>query len=655
MKRRKAVAMAATQRRKIAKKTHGRRTHLFAAVLAMLATVFVSRAAQLQIIQGGSWQAQAWSQTTETVELPAPRGAIYDRNGKALALSRQEYRAFFAPAQSADVDRDIQSIASALDLSRKDRQRLRRRSTGWISIGRVGVSQREALVRAVGPGVEFESMVTRVYPEGDLARSVLGALDTEGRGRSGLEGVLDSILTGTPGRLTGRRDAHGELYPIPESPDHPAEPGHDVYLTIDADLQAIAEAALEKGLQRTGSSGGDVLMADPRTGEILAVASRRQGSSGTIPAFTSPYEPGSTVKPFLLATLLSEDLADLDEKVFAENGEYRTPHRVLTDEHPYDSLTVEEVIQYSSNIGAAKLSDRLQPGLQYRYLRDFGFGTPTGIDFPGESGGLLRRPSGWSALSPASLAIGYELMTTSLQQLMAYGALANGGTLMQPALVKEIRSGSETARRFEPRPIRRVLDETSARSVSDVLQTVVGEGTGSEASLVTLRMAGKTGTARIASAGGYDQGRYASSFVGFTPVEDPRLVIMVKLEDPKGEVYGGLTAAPVIRAVVQAVLATQGRGLIEPGSAINPRARLDWAEHGEVSPYRLASTEEVRPASSSRQELRLPDLIGLETRVAVSRLHAIGLRVELAGSGRVANQEPAPGTRVVRGAAILLR
>ncbi len=647
--------MATTQRRKIAKRTHGRRTQFFAAVLAVLATVFVSRAAQLQIVQGGSWQAQAWSQTTETVELPAARGAILDRNGKALALSRQEYRAFFAPAQSADVDRDIQSIASALDLSRKDRQRLRRRSTGWISIGRVGVSQREALVRAVGPSVEFESIVTRVYPEGDLARSLLGTLDTEGHGRSGMEGVLDSVLTGTPGRLTGRRDAHGELYPIPENPDLLAEAGHDVYLTLDADLQAIAEAALATALERTGSSGGDVLMADPRTGELLAVASRRKGSAGTIPAFTSPYEPGSTVKPFLLATLLSEDLADLDEKVFAENGEFRTPHRVITDEHPYDSLSVEEVIRYSSNIGSAKLSDRLEPGLQYRYLRDFGFGTPTGIDFPGESGGLLRRPSNWSALSQASLAIGYELLTTSLQQVMAYGALANGGTLMQPALVREVRSGGETTRQFQTRPIRRVLDESSARSVSDVLQTVVGEGTGSEASLATLRMAGKTGTARIASAGGYDQRRYASSFVGFTPVNDPQLVIMVKLEDPKGAVYGGLTAAPVIRAVVQAVLATRGRGLIEPGSGMHQRARLDWAGRAEASPYRLASTEGVRSSSGPRQELRLPDLRGLETRVAVSRLHALGLRVELTGSGRIVRQEPAPGTSVVRGAAILLR
>ncbi len=649
--------MAKKKARKITKKTHGRRTQLFAAVLAVLATGFVSRAAQLQIVQGSRWQKQVLTQTTETIPLPAERGAIYDRNGKALALSRQEYRAFFAPAQSKDIRRDIQAISATLELSRSQSRRLASRSTGWISIGQVGMGERDALRRNVGPAVEFEPVLTRVYPEGDLARSLLGAVTAEGQGRSGLEMVLDTLLSGTPGELVGRRDAVGELYPIPRSPDNPATRGRDVYLTIDADLQAIAEAALRTALEQTGSSGGDVLMADPRTGELLAVASRREGSEGSVPAFTSPYEPGSTVKPFLLATLLEEDLARLDDLVYAENGEYRTAHRVITDVHPYGTITVAEVIQYSSNIGSAKLSDRIEHGVQYRYLRDFGFGTPAGIDLPGESSGLLRRPDRWSALSPASLAIGYELMTTSLQLVMAYAALANGGTLLEPALVRKVDAGGGTAWRFERRPIRRVIGAETAREVSNVLQAVVGEdGTGAEASLATLEIAGKTGTARIASGGGYSERRYASSFVGYTPVDDPRLVIMAKLEDPKGSVYGGLTAAPVMRTVVQAILATRGRGLIETGVGRQNRDRLEW-ETRETSalPYRFAANTDVpQPRTAERNE-RLPNLRGLETRVAAARLHEMGLRVELTGTGRVTGQEPAAGTRVVRGATILLR
>jgi cell division protein FtsI (penicillin-binding protein 3) len=650
--------MATNKRRRVSKKTHGRRTQLFAAVLAVLATAFVSRAAQLQIVQGGRWQAQAWTQTTETVELPAVRGAIYDRNGKALALSRQEYSAFFAPAQSADVRRDAQAITAILDLSRSQARRLTSRSTGWISIGQVSMGQREALSRAVGPGVEFEPVLTRVYPEGEVARVLLGTVTTEGQGQSGLELVLDTLLRGTPGELVGRRDGRGELYPIPASPQTPARSGRDVYLTIDANLQAIAEAALEVALEQTGSSGGDVLMADPRTGELLAVASRREGAAGTVPAFTSPYEPGSTVKPFLLATLLGEGVVRLEDRVYAEHGEYRTAHRVITDVHPHDTISVAEVIQVSSNIGAAKLSDRLQPGIQYRYLRDFGFGTPTGIEIPGESPGLLRRPDRWSALSQASLAIGYEMLTTSLQLVMAYGALANGGTLLKPALVREVRTeGESSGWRLEPEPIRRVIDRSTARRISGVLEAAVGDGgTGTGASLATLKIAGKTGTARIASDGGYANLRYAASFVGYTPVEDPRLVIMAKLEDPQGSVYGGLTAAPVTRTVVQAILATRGLGLIETGAAARNRARLDWdAQQNVESPYRLAAVEQAAGASDMERKLRLPDLKGLETRIAVARLHELGLRVELLASGRVTRQEPAAATRVVRGATILLR
>jgi cell division protein FtsI (penicillin-binding protein 3) len=239
---------------------------------------------------------------------------------------------------------------------------------------------------------------------------------------------------------------------------------------------------------------------------------------------------------------------------------------------------------------------------------------------------------------------------------MAYGALANGGTLLQPALVREVRSGAGSDWHFRRRPIRQVIDAATAKRVSGVLQSVVGEGTGSEASLATLEVAGKTGTARIASGGGYSDLRYAASFVGYTPVEDPQLVIMAKLDDPKGHVYGGLTAAPVTRTVVQAILATRGRGLIEAGAPGRRPGRIDWGTgDSPPSPYRFASTDLAPEPRTGGRQLRLPDLGGLETRVAVARLHSLGLRAELQTSGRVTRQEPAAGTSVVRGATILLR
>ncbi len=461
-----------------------------------------------------------------------------------------------------------------------------------------------------------------------------------------------------------------------------------MYLTIDLELQEIAEQALAAALAETGASGGDILMADPRTGELLAVASIREGQKFGIPAFTDPYEPGSTVKPFLVATLLQEGRATLDDRVDVENGEWRTAHRTIRDVHGYESLSVAEVLLYSSNIGAAKLSNRLERGLQYAYLRDFGFGTPTGVRVPSESAGLLRRPASWSAVSQGSLAFGYELLVTSLQMVAAYGALANGGVLMRPTLVREIRDlDGRTTWRAQTEAVRRVITREIASSVTEVLTWVVSEeGTGRRAALETLPIAGKTGTARIASNGSYVERRYAASFVGFAPADDPKLVILTKLEAPRGQYYGGGIAAPVSRHVLQAMLAGQDAGLMDTDDPA-PEDRLDWtasnrldwgrttAEDAPVGPeprsygagegmFRFAVAN-AGPAEQRRRTdpgsappsagLTIPDVLGLDMRAAVGRLHEAGLQVEIHGSGEVKDQVPAPGTTGVRGARVILR
>jgi cell division protein FtsI (penicillin-binding protein 3) len=632
-------------------------------MLALLATAFVSRAAQLQIVQSERWKTQAYDQTTERVELPAARGGIYDRNGKPLALSRPRYRAFFAPTEATDRRRDATTIARVLDLSSRETSRLTDADRGWHLIGTVSGREREILAGSVSRGIHFEQVESRMYPQSGLARSLLGSVAASGRGRSGLELVLDSLLRGTPGEVLKQKDARGERYVVSTEPDAPATPGNDVFLTLDAELQEIAEQALDRALDETGSSGGDVLIADPRTGDLLAVASRRPDATASIPALSDPFEPGSTVKPFLLANLLQENLASLDDRVYAENGEYRTAYRTIRDVHPHDTLTVAEIVRFSSNIGAAKLAERIEPGLQYRYLRDFGFGTPTGLRFPGESGGLLRRPETWSALSQASLAFGYELMVTSVQLVAAYGALANDGVLLRPGLIREIRSPEGRPvwrRRIEP--IRRVIRPEIAGTITHVLSSVVDEGgTGSRASLATLTVAGKTGTARIASDGGYGERRYAASFVGYIPAEQPRLVVLTKLEDPKGLYYGGRVAAPLIRTVLQDILAAPGVGIIGADLTREPRERLEWGTYRQVreSPFRLASDDGMPRAAAlaagRQQRLVLPDLTGLRVRTAAARLHQLGLQVKLECSGQVRRQTPAPGSRMVPGATVLLQ
>ncbi len=652
---------------------HRRRTRVLAVVWILFGLICVARAADLQVVQGDRWEKLAEAQNAEKVRIPAQRGSILDRDGRPLVLSSREYRAYLAPAEASSPRRAAAGIARVLGLSHADERRLATADGGWVAVPRkVTSAEKERLQAAVHEGLHFEPLAARVYPEGSLARSLLGSVSPNGNGRSGLELVLDSLLRGSAGAALARRDARGRTYRIPDGEVTQPRPGDDVVLTIDAELQRIAEDALDRALKETGASGGDVIMADPTTGEILAVASRRAGDPLSVPAFTDPYEPGSTLKPFLLASLLSEGKVRLGEKIDTENGVWHTDGRTIRDVHGEDSLSVADVIRFSSNIGAAKLSARLSPGLQYHFLRDFGFGVPTGIEYPAESSGLLRRPDDWSGFSQASLAMGYEISVTSVQLVSAYAALANGGVLMRPYLVREIRApDGQVIYRRDPRPVRRVIDPRVAHAVTRVLATVVESGTGSRARLATLPVAGKTGTARVALGQGYERGRYSASFVGYTPVDEPKLVVLTKLDDPQGSYFGGSTAAPVSRSMLQAALATRGVTLPDGDLARSAPApaRPVWGDDqaataapetkGAQGPFVFAVNAAPENWSAGHDETTadrvLPDLRGLPVRSAVARLHELGLRVALEATGTVQAELPTPGSRVSAGATVRLR
>ena len=349
-----------------------------------------------------------------------------------------------------------------------------------------------------------------------------------------------------------------------------------------------------------------------------------------------------------------------------EDGRLRIGSRVISDVYGYDTLSVRRVISKSSNVGAAKLSTRLTPAVQHRYLRDFGFGMRTQLGHLSESPGRLSRPESWTSLSPASHAIGYEISATSLQLALAYGAIANGGVLMRPSLVREIRDPSgRLVRRFDPIPVRRVISEEVAEAVRGVLEEVVRDGTGTLAGMARFAVAGKTGTARLAVDGRYAPGRYRASFVGFAPADDPRIVILTRLEDPKGGVYyGGAIAAPTSQATLKAALAADGvqvdprlvvsdarpRPWSGGGAAGTPEGAVIFASSGTGAP----GTDDLTD-TSGRGVVALPDLAGLSARAAAARLHALGLRVEWRGQGSVAGQSPAPGSELLRGETVVLR
>jgi len=659
------------------------------------AFVVVVRGFHLQVVEGEAWSERAVGQHRQRQVLPAPRGSIYDRNGVPLAVSREAYRIAVAPRELRDPRATAARLQSVLGLSASAARRAVDERRRWVVLpGRYDAVARQAL--GSEPGIHFELVSERIYPHGSLAVELLGRVDGEGRALGGLELALDSLLRGRPGRAVGRRDGRGRVVPgsllVVEDP----VPGHDVYLTLDHELQEIADEALRDAIERTGSQGGDLIMTDPRTGEILAAASVRVGGRATWYGLTEPYEPGSTIKPFLVAALLAEGRAALGDSIYAEEGRYVQDGRTITDEQGYGWIALRDALRYSSNIAMAKVAGRLDPGQQYVYLRDFGFGTPTGIRYPSESSGMLRRPEHWSRYSQASLAIGYEIAVTPLQMVLAYGALANGGVLMEPRLIREVRSRSgRVVDRFEPRALRRVIPESVAREVSAVLVEVVEAGTGREAGLGTFRVAGKTGTAKQVRGGRYEAGSYTASFAGFFPADDPQLAFLVRLDRPRGTYYGGAAAAPVTRATLAAALAARSTALdrravaslaaapgtgeadgapdggevrsvarvsrpadagLEPASPRAPDAGPDAAERAARTPgpYTFVvggspAPEETAPVPGS---MRVPDVRGRPVRDAVRDVHARGFRVIVEGEGVVVGTDPAVGSSASPGAVV---
>jgi len=627
----------------------------------------IGKAVKLQVLEHDRWLVVAADQQREQVELPARRGAIFDRDGVPLALSHETYQVSIAPPELRDPRAAERVLSEGLDLPARAIEDAVRSDRRWVVLsGRYSAEQR----RRVGSmrGVYFERHFDRFYPQGDAGREVIGAVTRDGRALGGIEQQFDELLSGEPGFSVLRRDARGGSQSAASLPVVQPRDGSSLHLTIDFDLQEIADAALRHALQETGAAGGDLLIGDPRTGEVLAAVSRRGSRTRSLTAFTEPYEPGSTLKPFLVAMLLTERRARLEDTIYAEKGVWREGRRTFRDTSPHEWLTLREALRVSSNIAFVKFADRLSRGQQYAYLRDFGFGTPTGVEYPAESSGRLRKPAEWSRLTVGSLAMGYEIMVTPLQMLAAYGALANGGVLMEPYLVREIRSSDgRVVHRREPAPLRRVIPEDVARAVSDVLAEVVDEGTATRASLATFAVAGKTGTSRrTAGAGGYAAGAYTSTFAGYFPAQDPQIVIFVKLDEPQGAYYGGLTAAPVTRETLQGLLAARsapidGRTLLatrgtggNPGSL--PASRSFAADPGREGTYVFLVGDEM-PGGRPQQgavATRVPDLAGLSLREAVRSGHRAGLQVRVVGSGAVQRTEPPAGAELSRGEVVTL-
>src|SRR6266702_4101933 len=611
--------------------------------------LLVGRAVQVQILHGRRWAEEAQAQRTERIVLQARRGTLYDRHGTPLAVTQETYHVGIAPNELRDPTADGALISRRLGLTARAWQVALRRRYAYFA-GPYSALEVQPL-RGVR-GVHLEPVLNRFYPDPAVARATIGRLGDDGLGASGLERTLDSLLAGRAGAAVVLKDRAGREY---ESPVR----GLDVVLTLDAELQEIAQRALDDALRRMDADGGDVVMLDPGTGEVLALASRQRDGSARPSAFTDTFEPGSLAKIFAVAALLSLRRVSPTDRVSGEGGKWRVLGRTITDDDPQPSLTMADAIRVSSNIAIAKFAARLTPEEQYAMLRDFGFGALTGIEFPAEATGRLRLPSEWTRPSAASLAMGYELSVTPIQVAIAYGALANDGLLLQPTLIREVRSAGGGVRyRHRPEPVRRVVSREVAAALRTMLRGVVERGTGTEAALTNFPVAAKTGTARRVVNGRYAAGEYTASFAALFPADQPQLVLVVKIDNPhKGSYFAAQTAAPVTRSMLEQALAARTVALDRARlSTAAPRAAATPAEDdGGLVPYVVPWPYERDSAGVGGGPRRaVPDVAGFGMREAVRTLHRRGFRVALRGWGVAEHTWPAAGDSAAAGSMVTL-
>ncbi|MBA3658999.1 MAG: PASTA domain-containing protein, partial [Gemmatimonadales bacterium] len=638
------------------------------------ATAVLARAGQLQLVDGDRYAREASRSRTEQVVLPARRGALYDRNGVPLAVTQEFFHVGVAPNELTERPRLPGLLAGALGVSAADVERDLRSGRRWLYFhGPFTASEVEAL-RGV-KGVHLDGEFQRFYPSRDLARPIIGGLAagegaTRPAGAAGLELSLDSLLTGVPGEAVLLKDRAGRRYDSPARAVREPVSGNDVVLTLDAELQEIAERGLDDALTAMQAAGGDVVFLDPSTGELLALASRETVTRAAVSArpstLTVPFEPGSTAKLFTAAALLSRHRLDSSAAVFAEGGVWQMPvtstgrTRTITDAHKVaGNLTLAQAIQVSSNVAMAKFSLRLSPEEQYETLRDFGFGSPTGAEVPSEARGRLARPDRWQPMyTRASIAMGYEFTVTPVQLAAAYAAIANDGVLLTPTLIREVRDpAGAVLYRHQPEPVRRAVSPGVAATLRDYLRGAVGEGgTGEKAQLVNYTLLGKTGTAVRFENGRYVRGEYTASFAALFPADHPQLVVIVKIDNPRGAYYGGLTAAPVTRTMLQQALASRrisiDRSRLAPRDTVAPSA-----VPGTIAPQGVPMTVIALPfqrGDTATAPRPVPDVSGEAVREAALALHRRGFHVSLRGLGRVSRSSPAPGAVARPGTAVVL-
>lgn len=643
------------------------RVGLLAVAFLPLFGIMAFRAVKLQLIEGPKMKQLAQEQYLDEAQIAPRRGVIYDRNGVPLAASVDVDSVSVDPA--ALPEGAIPKLARAVNLPAKEVEKKlsKSRHFGWLKRG--ATPAEVASLKALGfSGLTFVKEPRRFYPQRELGANVLGFAGVDGEGLEGVELAYNEVLKGKSQSVDIIKDAQRRSVFAEGAVDTDELSGAKVELTLDRSIQHIAEQALAKVMQKSQPTGAMAVVMDPTSGEILALASaptynpndpsRSDRSAIRDRPVVDAFEPGSTMKAFSVAAAIDQHAVKPTDPIFCENGRYPIGNKAIHDHEPLGSVTVTQVIQKSSNIGASKIAEKIGREKLMSYYKAFGFGEKSGLGLPGEVRGSIPYPK--ADIQLATESFGQGLTANAIQLTAGYAAIANHGLLMRPFVVRKVVDPDGTVLESHgPEPVRQVISAKTAEQMTAMLETVVSkEGTAVKAAMDDYPVAGKTGTAQKADpeTGGYSADRRTASFIGFVPADAPRLVIAVIIDEPKGDKYGGMVAAPAFKEIAEQAL---------PQLGVQPRQRQPiTVATAEPEPSKPAPSAKAAEAEDDEPEETLvagasqalvPNLIGLGARDAARSLAEVELEPALTGSGRTVSQAPAPGSVVPRGTKVSVR
>jgi cell division protein FtsI (penicillin-binding protein 3) len=642
-------------------------------LLAAGAVFVMRRAVELQVEEHAKYKAMADDQSLRTLRISPLRGSILDRHGAELAVSVPVDSIYVDPRyfqrEGGDPKYAARKLAEILSVTREVLERRLSSDKRFAWLERRVLPEQAERVKALGfPGVSSVEEMRRYYPNRSLAAHVLGFANIDGAGIEGLELAFEDQLRGMVREVPAMRDARGRIVYSDLLIEGASQAGLDLELTLDKTIQDIVETELALGVQTFEAKSGSVVVLDPSTGEVLAMANvptfNPNAPSSSVAArrnraITDRFEPGSTVKTFTIASALEQGTIDAEQIFDCENGLMRVgDDDVIRDTHAYSLLTPARILAHSSNIGTAKIGATLGREGLYRAFRRFGFGSVTGVPLPGETSGRLTHFGKWYEMDAVTIAFGQGFSTNALQLALAMGTIANGGRLMEPMLVRSLRDElGQVVEEHLPRVRRRVVSEETAELVSEMLTAVTGPtGTAEEAAIEGFLVAGKTGTAQKADERGlgYAKNRWVASFVGFVPADEPRLVIAVIVDEPVVAYYGGVVAGPIFRRIAEASLRHLGVLASDAGSGLERIARAKRLEpQASIAPAGESPAAEKRILGE--REVVVPALEGLSARAAMRRLAEAGLAARLEGTGVVREQHPVSGTILERASTVRVK